>query len=114
MVVESTDVVSPLQQSQMVRVFRLQRVDQKFELGKAAQTSEARIFQEKRPTGESGADAPLKPLKCSFASSCQGEGTGDLMISMVRMPKGFWTRTGPGYTVDGRFCVPHQSVEQAL
>src|SRR5258708_34144636 len=98
----------------MVRIFGLQSTDQKFELGKAVQTSEARIFQEERPAGESSAHAPLQPLKGSFAPSCQGQGASDLMISMVCVPERFWTRTGSGHTVDRRFSVPHQSVEQAL
>src|SRR5258708_19166702 len=98
----------------MVRIFGLQRTDQKFELGKAVQTGEARIFQEERPAGESSADAPLQPLKGSFTPSCQGQGASNLMISMVGVPKGFWTRTGSGHTVDGSFSFPPQSVQQAL
>jgi hypothetical protein len=30
------------------------------------------------------------------------------MIGMVRVPKGPWTRTGCGHTVDCRFSVPHR------
>ena len=56
----------------MVRVFGLQGRDQKFELGKAAYTREAGIFQEIRPAGESGADASLQPLISGLASPGEG------------------------------------------
>jgi hypothetical protein len=95
----------------MVRVFGLQSANQKFELGKVAQTGEARIFQEKGPTGEPGADAPLKPFKGSFAPSRQGQGASDLMISVVCVPERSWNRTRSSYIFDCRFCVPGQSVE---
>ena len=98
----------------MVRVFGLQSADQKFELGKVAQTCEARIFQEKGPTGEPGADAPLKPFKCSVAPSRQGQGASDLIIGVVCVAKRFWNRAGSSYIFDRRFCVPRQSVEQAF
>ena len=98
----------------MVRVFGLQSSDQKFELGKAAQTRKARIFQEERPAGEPRADAPLEPLKGSFAPSRQGEGASDLMIRMVCVSKGFRIRTGSGHTIDCCLSVPHQGMEQTL
>src|ERR1035438_5367925 len=98
----------------MIRVLGLQRADQKFELGKTSQTREAGIFQEVRPASESGADAPLKPLKGSFAPSRQGEGASDLMIRMVCVSKGFRTRTGSGDTIDCCLTVPHQGMEQTL
>src|ERR1700733_14371182 len=53
----------------MIRILGLQRADQKFELRKTSQTRKAGIFQEVRPTGKSGADASLEPLKGSFAPS---------------------------------------------
>src|ERR1700756_5774622 len=98
----------------MVRVFGLQRSDQKFELRKAAQTRKARIFQEERPAGEPRADAPFKPFKGSFTPSCQRESASDLMIRMVCVSKGFRTRTGSGHTSDGCFSVPHQGMEETL
>src|SRR5271154_4528722 len=98
----------------MVRVFGLQSSDQKFELGKAAQTRKARIFQEEGPAGEPRADAPLQPLKSSFAPSRQGEGASDLMIGVVCVSKGFWTRTGSGHTIDCCLSVSHQGMEQTL
>src|ERR1700758_5155023 len=98
----------------MIRVFGLQRGDQEFKLRKAAQTCKGRILQEERPAGEPSADAPLKPLKGSFAPSRQSESASDLIIRMVGMSKGFRTRTGSGHTSDGCFSVPHQGIEQTL
>src|SRR5580704_7889812 len=98
----------------MVRVFSLQSRDQKFELGKAAQALEARILQEVRPAGESGADTSLQPLKSGFASPGEGERAGYLIIRVVRVAKRLWTRTGPGHTINGRISIFHQGVEQAL
>src|ERR1700733_9713928 len=98
----------------MVRVFGLQRADQKFELGKTSQTREAGIFQKVRPASEAGADAPLQPLKSSFAPPSQGERAGDLIIRMVRVPKGFRARTGSGHTSNGRIPIPHQRVEEPM
>ena len=73
----------------MVRVFGLQPADQKFELGETSQTREAGIFQEVRPAGEAGADAPFQPLKSSFAPPGQGERARDLIVGMVRVPERF-------------------------
>ena len=98
----------------MVRVFGLQRADQKFELGETSQTREAGIFKEVRPASEAGADAPLQPLKSSFAPSGQGERAGDLIVRMVRVPEGFGARTGSGHTFDSRISIPHQRVKQGL
>ena len=81
-IVGCLSVVSP-QRSQRGRVFGRQSTDQKFELGKIAQTGEARIIQEERPTGESSVEAPFKPLKCGFAHSCKGQGARNLIVSMV-------------------------------
>src|ERR1700675_941125 len=96
----------------MVRIFGLQRADQKVELGKTSQTREAGIFQEVRPASEAGADAPLQPLKSSFAPSGQGERAGDLIVRMVRVPEGFGARTGSGHTFDGPISIPHQRVSR--
>src|SRR5580658_3770506 len=98
----------------MIRVLGLQRADQKFELRKASQTRKAGIFQEVRPAGKSRADASLQPLKGSFAPSGQGQRGGDLIIRMMRMPEGFWTRTGAGHTLDCRVLIPPQRVQQTL
>src|ERR1700683_716895 len=98
----------------MVRVFGLQRADQKFELGKTSQTREAGIFQEVRPASEACADAPLQRPKSSFAPSGEGERAGDLIVRMVRVPKGFGARTGSGHTFDSRISIPHQRVQQGL
>src|SRR5262249_30556666 len=103
-----------LQQSQMVRVFRLQSSDQKLELWKASQTRKARIFQEERPAGEPRVDALFKPLEGSFGLSRQGERASDLMICMVCVSEGFRTRTSFGHTSDCCFSVPHQGMEQTL
>src|ERR1700734_4529193 len=98
----------------MVRVFGLQRADQKFEFGKTSQTREAGIFQEVRPASKSSAAPPPQPLKSSFAPSGQGERAGDLIVRMVRVPEGFGARTGSGHSFDSRISIPHQRVEQAL
>src|SRR5580692_8637305 len=98
----------------MIRVLGLQRADQKFELRKTSQTRKAGVFQEVRPAGKSGADASLQPLKGSFAPSRQRQCASNLIIRMMRMAKGFWTRTGPGHTLDRRVLIPHQGVQQAL
>jgi len=71
----------------MVRIFGLERAHQEFELGKPAQTLEARVFQEKGPAPESSTDTPLKPLESSVASAYQRENASDLIIGMVRVPK---------------------------
>src|SRR5580700_2945176 len=98
----------------MIRVLGLQRADQKFEFRESSQTRKAGIFQEVRPAGKSGANASLQPLKGSFAPSGQGQRAGDLIIRMMRMSEGFWTRTGPGHTLDGRVMIPHHGVQQTL
>ena len=98
----------------MVRVLGLQAADQKFELGETSQAREAGIFQEVRPASKAGADAPLQPLKSSFAPSGQGERAGDLIVGMVRVPEGFGARTGSGHAFDSRISIPHQRVEQGL
>src|SRR5215472_2706554 len=98
----------------MVGILGLQSTYYKLEVGKAAQISEARIFQEERPTCESGADTPFKPLKSRSPLPCQGENASDLIIGMVRMPKGFWTRTGPGHGVECQFIFSRQRVKHTL
>lgn len=103
-----------LKQAKMVRIFGLQGSDQKFELRKAVQTRKARIFQEERPAGEAGADAPFKPFKGSFAPPRQRERASDLIVGMVCVSKGFWTRAGSGYRIDCCVSVPHQSMELTL
>jgi hypothetical protein len=100
-----------LEQSKVVGIFRLQRSDQEFELGKAAQTGEARIFQEKRPACESRADASLEPVKSSFAPSRERESASDLIIGVVCVPKRLRTGTGLGHASDCCFSVPGQGVE---
>jgi hypothetical protein len=52
-----------LQQSQMIRILGLQGTHQQFKLRKSMQVLETMVFQEERPAGETGADAPLQPLK---------------------------------------------------
>jgi hypothetical protein len=71
----------------MFRILGLQRAHQELKLGKPAQTLETTVLQEKRPARKSAADAPLKPLKSSFASPHQGENASDLIIGMVRVPE---------------------------
>ena len=78
---------SELKQSQVVRVSGLQRTHQQFKFGEATQIPQARVFHEKRPARETGADAAFEPCKRFRRPFQQGENAGDLIISMVRVAK---------------------------
>jgi hypothetical protein len=47
----------------MIGIFGLQGAYQNFKFGKRSQIFEARVVREKRPAGESAADAAFKPLE---------------------------------------------------
>src|SRR5882672_7694209 len=82
-----------LEQSEMIGILGLQRAHQDFKRRKLTQIFEVRVLQKKRPARESTANTSLQPLEGSFASSQQGKYAGNLMVSVVRMSEGFWTRT---------------------
>src|ERR1700733_4787382 len=95
----------------MVGILRLQRAHQDFKFRETAQILETRVFHKKRPARESGADAPLKPLKSLGRPLQNRENTGDLIASMVRVPKGFWAGAGPSEALKRPFGVARQGIE---
>ena len=88
-----------LEQSKMVRILGLQRAHQNIKRRKLAQVFEVRVFQEKRPACETATDTSLQPLKRSFTALQHCKYAGDLIVAVVRMPKGFWARTSRRHTV---------------
>src|SRR5215467_11072494 len=72
------------------------------------------VFEEKRPAGESTADTPLKPLEGRLALSCQRQNAGDLIIGVMRVPKGFWARTGSGHAVQSLWDLTRQCIKHTL
>jgi hypothetical protein len=98
--------IAKLQQSQMVGILRLQSAHQELKFRKTAKILEARVFHEKRPARKSSADTALQPLKGGVALPGQSENACDLIIGVVRVPKGFRTRTSPGHAVECRFDSP--------
>jgi hypothetical protein len=95
----------------MVRILGLQRAHQDFKFRETAQILETGVFHKKGPARESGADAPLKPFKSLGWPPQYGENTGDLVISMVGMPKGFWAGAGPSEALERPFGVTRQGVD---
>ena len=85
-----------LEQAQVVWVFALQRANQDFKIGEAAEILEAGVFQEEGPTGESGANTAFEPFEGGFAAAQNGEDAGGLIIGIVRMSEGLWNGTDLG------------------
>ena len=80
----------------MVGILSLKRTYQELKFGKLTNVLQAWVFQEKRPARESSANAPLKPLEASSPLSRERVNAGNLVIRVMGVPEGFWTRTGPG------------------
>src|ERR1700675_4835964 len=95
----------------MVRILGLQRAHQHFKFRETTQILETRVFDKKGPARKSGANAPLKPCKGFGWPPQYGENTGDLIIGMVGMPKGFWAGTGPREALERPFRVIRHGVE---
>ena len=71
----------------MVRILGLQRTHQQLKLRQSMQVLETVVFQEEGPTGKTGADASLQPLKSRLALSRKRKNAGDLVVSVVGVTK---------------------------
>ena len=105
---------SQLEQSEIVGILGLQRAHQDLKTWKLAQIFEARVLQKKRPARESAANTSLQPIERGFSPSQQGKNASDLVVTVMRMPKGFWVCTCLGYTVQRLSIIPRQRVKDAL
>ncbi len=52
-----------------------------------------RVLEEKRPASEAAGDTSLQPLKRSFSPLQHCKYASDLVVAVVRMPKGLWAGT---------------------
>ena len=109
-----TFLLRPSKQSKMIGILSLKRTYQEFKFGKLTNVLKAWVFKEKRPTRESSANAPLKPLETGSPSPRERVNAGNLVIGVMGMPEGFRTRTGPGYAPQGLFDVAGQCMQHAL
>lgn len=102
-----------LEQTEVVGILGLQRADERFELGVAAEIFEARIACEERPAGESVGDGAFEPFECRGGFAENGENAGDLIVGVVFVSKGFWTDAGARKTFASLGGVAGYGVEQA-
>ena len=83
----------------MVGILGLQRAHQDLKPRKFAEIFEAKVLQKERPARESAANTSLQPIERGLSPPQQGKNTSDLIVAVVRMPKGFWVCTSLGQAV---------------
>src|ERR1700756_2004540 len=71
------------------------------------------VFQKERPARESGANTSFQPLERRLLPPQQGENAGDLIVGVVRMPKGLRVRTSLCQAIQSLSIVPCQGVKYA-
>jgi hypothetical protein len=98
----------------MVGILGLQRAHQYLKRRKFAEIFKARVLQKKRPARESAANTSLQPIERVFSPPQQGKNTSDLIVAVVRMPKGFWVCTSLGQAVECLSVFPRHCVINAL
>src|SRR5580693_1668827 len=103
-----------LEQAQVIGILGLQGTYQELKRGKLAQVFEPRIFQKKRPAGKSRADTSFKPGKRRRCLPKQGKNACELIVAVVRVSKGFRTRTSGGQAVQSLAFFPRQRIKDAL
>ena len=73
----------------MTGIFGLQRGDERFELRERTQIREARILEEKGPTGKAGVHGSLEPFEGRIEAAEKSIGARDLIIGVVGVAEAF-------------------------
>src|SRR5215813_12728651 len=98
----------------MVGILGLKRTYQELEFRKLTNVLQAGVFEKERPARESTADAPLKPLEASSRLPRERVNAGNLVIGVMRVTEGLWTRASSGQALDCLFDAASQSMQHSL